>query len=117
MLEELLVLVSVAKSALTLALWENIYLHNGTFHVISTSSLPEPGYVMSASPDGDDRPPAGEDRWRVVNRDQAIQLMGKEAVQLSGTSVSHPKGQLTLVLIQRRKLTQPCLFLGTLFSL
>lgn len=72
-------------------LWENIYLHNGTFYVLSSepsSVFPGTGSIMSAHPTLDDRrPPAGEDRFRHVDRIDARRVMRDGAMLMGGNSV------------------------------
>jgi hypothetical protein len=54
---------------------------------------------MSGRPTRDDqRPPAGEDRWRYIDRIDARRIMpaADGAVLLPGNSVSDPKGRVTI---------------------
>lgn len=73
-------------------MWENIYLRNGTFLIISSdpASLPDPGWVMrDTPPEGRQHGPAGEDRWRVIRPEEAEEVLGRVAIKKGGASVGH----------------------------
>lgn len=83
-------------------MWENIYLYNGTFHIISSDpdSLPPAGYVMRGTPAGGrQHQAAGEDRWRVISPGEAIEVLGAVAMRKEGISVG-PRVRALLWLVQ-----------------
>ncbi|ORY35904.1 hypothetical protein BCR39DRAFT_512961 [Naematelia encephala] len=79
--------------------FHNLYLHGGTYHFVTTNPSPfpdiltekGPGYIMTADlgPDDDGRkkPPAGEDRWRVLDPMEAREIFGNVAIRKSGISM------------------------------
>lgn len=76
-------------------LFENIFLKNGTFYIVTedAASMPIPGRIMCAQPnpkshpDGQ-HPPAGKDRLDYIHPSDAESVLGKAAIRKSGMSVS-----------------------------
>jgi hypothetical protein len=73
------------------ALWENVYLYNGTFYIITSSPelLPPVGHILGDRPDTSrSLRPAKEDRWMVVGMEEAKFVLGTMAMRKGGTTVS-----------------------------
>ncbi|ORY35905.1 hypothetical protein BCR39DRAFT_512977 [Naematelia encephala] len=71
-------------------LWENIYLRNGTWYVVTShpQSMPEVGTILCAEPLPERKHiPAGPDRFQYINPSQASEILGKVAVRKAGLSM------------------------------
>ncbi|RXK39834.1 hypothetical protein M231_02889 [Tremella mesenterica] len=71
-------------------LWENIYLRNGTWFIITPipQRMPSVGEIMCDSPLANrQHPPAGEDRLRFLHPNEAMEILGSTAVRKTGLSM------------------------------
>jgi hypothetical protein len=75
------------------SVFSNLYLSAGSLLYVasdreSTRLLPKTRQIMSGPRSGKGYPAADEDRWRVVEHEQAGAELGKRAVYLRGVTVS-----------------------------